>query len=293
MARGSVDWPRRLLTVCVGIPTALKLLQYDIGMWCLATGLCLLALLEFATSITRRIVTPRSAVTCAGTTAHLALLLTLSGAVCTTAASYEKIMHDAVMTVSVFTLCCFHLALIERVDLHALMAMLLDVFAFLYVVSGFSHAILLRNATPFGFAFQVLGLSCAWVCDSGALVAGSLFGSVKLAPSISPGKTLVGAIAGILSSAGTVVLFYKVPLWMGLAQQFLPAISLSEQIVLGLVLGFLCIAGDLVESLLKRVADVKDSGTFFPGHGGCLDRMDSFLFVAQALYYYSAFRFAV
>lgn len=66
-------------------------------------------------------------------------------------------------------------------------------------------------------------------------------------------------------------------------------VSVTHQMVLGVVLGVLCIAGDLVESYVKRVAGVKDSGAFFPGHGGCLDRMDSFLFVAPCLYFYSQF----
>jgi phosphatidate cytidylyltransferase len=172
-------------------------------------------------------------------------------------------------------------------------ALLLDLLALAYIVSGFGHAILLRSATRFGLGFQILGLSCAWICDSGALVAGNFLGHRKLAPIVSPGKTIVGAVAGVASSVATVVLFFRLPTASAF-EGFLPlGVSLMEQFALGLVLGVLCILGDLIESLLKRVADTKDSGTFFPGHGGCLDRMDSFLFIAPALFYYSSFRFSV
>ncbi|GLE01999.1 hypothetical protein PINS_up010837 [Pythium insidiosum] len=167
--------------------------------------------------------------------------------------------------------------------------MLLGVLAIVYVVNGFSHAILLRYASPFGLGFQVLGLACAWVCDSAALVAGSLFGQTKLAPAISPGKTVAGAVAGVVASALTALALFSLSRSSG--QWLLPSAPVVEQLALGLSLGVLCVAGDLVESYLKRVADVKDSGAFFPGHGGCLDRMDSFLFVAQALFYYSLYRF--
>ncbi|GMG17179.1 unnamed protein product [Phytophthora fragariaefolia] len=185
-------------------------------------------------------------------------------------------------------------------DQTALAKLVLDLFALLYIVNGFSHAILLRySAGKYGLGLQILGLCCAWVCDSGALVAGSFMGHAKLAPVVSPGKTLVGAIAGIISSVAAVMVMFALPqLVAGLpvvgqwTHELLPThneVSVTHQAVLGLVLGVLCIIGDLVESFVKRVAGVKDSGSFFPGHGGCLDRMDSFLFVAPCLYFYSQF----
>lgn len=194
---------------------------------------------------------------------------------------------DAVFTGVTVSVSAFHLQQITQLNQEALMRLLLDVFALFYIVSGLSHAIMLRYVTPFGQGLQVLGLSCAWICDSGALLAGSLFGEAKLAPVISPGKTIAGAIAGILSSVATVLVAF-----VGASAQLPPA-PLTQQLLLGLVLGVLCILGDLVESCLKRVANVKDSGTLFPGHGGCLDRMDSFLFVAPCLYFYAHFWFPI
>lgn len=119
---------------------------------------------------------------------------------------------------------------------------------------------------------------------------GSALGSAKLAPMLSPGKTLVGAVAGVASSVATVLALFAAAHNVDMLERLLPASStvpLSHQLTLGIVLGVLCILGDLVESLMKRLAGVKDSGAFFPGHGGCLDRMDSFLLVAPCLYLYA------
>uniref|UniRef100_M4BTH8 Phosphatidate cytidylyltransferase n=1 Tax=Hyaloperonospora arabidopsidis (strain Emoy2) TaxID=559515 RepID=M4BTH8_HYAAE len=166
---------------------------------------------------------------------------------------------------------------------------------------GFGHAILLRySSIKYGLGLQLLGLCCAWVCDSAALIAGFSMGSIKLAPVVSPGKTCVGTIVGIVSSITTVLGMFAFSDFMTALpamrekwpHYLLPppeVVPFAHQVVLGTVLGVLCIVGDLVESFVKRVAGVKDSGTFFPGHGGCLDRMDSFLFVAPCLYYYCQF----
>jgi phosphatidate cytidylyltransferase len=174
-----------------------------------------------------------------------------------------------------------------------LVALLLDVFALCFIINGFVHAILLRSTIEkFGLGLQILGLCCSWVCDTGALVMGSALGRIKLAPTISPGKTVVGAAAGVASSVATVLVLFALPRHVTALRFFLPpleVVPVSAQIALGLVLGVLCILGDLVESFVKRLAGVKDSGAFFPGHGGCLDRMDSFLFVAPCLYYYARY----
>ncbi|KUF80313.1 Phosphatidate cytidylyltransferase [Phytophthora nicotianae] len=274
----AIAWGRRVLTGLVGIPTALWLLSSDMGMLLLATTLCCLSLVEFTTSISPQIVPQPKAAT--EKLAHHALV----------------IASDALslgVTLAIFS---FHIASTKKMDQTALIKLLLDLFALLYIVNGFSHAILLRySSSKYGLGLQILGLCCAWVCDSGALVAGSFMGHAKLAPVVSPGKTLVGAIAGIISSVATVLVMFALPHFSSVlpwTHELLPpldVVPVTHQLVLGTVLGVLCIVGDLVESYVKRVAGVKDSGAFFPGHGGCLDRMDSFLFVAPCLYFYSQF----
>lgn len=293
-----VQWGRRVLTGLVGIPTALWLLSSDVGMLLLASTLCCLSLVEFSVTICPQIVPgPKERLE---RLVHRVLIVASGALLCVSAWLGGKLVHDAVelvVTVAIFT---FHIATTKKMDHPALLRLLLDAFALLYIVNGFTHAVMLRySSSKFGLGMQILGLCCAWVCDSGALVAGSFMGHAKLAPVVSPGKTLVGAIAGVISSVFTVLVMFSLPelshVIPGIAQwtdELLPSsemVPFAHQMLLGLVLGCLCIAGDLVESYVKRVAGVKDSGAFFPGHGGCLDRMDSFLFVAPCLYYYSRF----
>ncbi|KAG6947965.1 hypothetical protein JG688_00015311 [Phytophthora aleatoria] len=288
----AIAWGRRVLTGLVGIPSALWLLSSDVGMLLLATTLCCLSLVEFTTSICPQIVPQPKAAT--EKLAHHVLMVATGAVLCVGAWTGVKLVHDALslgMTLAIFA---FHIATTKKTDQTALIKLLLDLFALLYIVNGFSHAILLRySSSKYGLGLQILGLCCAWVCDSGALVAGSFMGHTKLAPVVSPGKTLVGAIAGVISSVATVLIMFTLPHFSSVlpwAHELLPpldVVPVTHLLVLGTVLGILCSVGDLVESYVKRVAGVKDSGAFFPGHGGCLDRMDSFLFVAPCLYFYS------
>jgi phosphatidate cytidylyltransferase len=112
-----------------------------------------------------------------------------------------------------------------------------------------------------------------WAADTGAYFAGKNFGKHKLAPSISPGKTWEGWAGG---AALTLLVGW-------VAGYFLPDIPLSHRLVAAGVVAVFGPLGDLAESMLKRSAGVKDSGTFLPGHGGLLDRFDAFLLVLPVL----------
>ena len=112
-----------------------------------------------------------------------------------------------------------------------------------------------------------------WAADTGAYFAGKNFGKHKLAPSISPGKTWEGWAGGALLTL--------VVGWV--AGHFVPDISLGHRLVAAGVVAVFGPLGDLAESMLKRSAGVKDSGTFLPGHGGLLDRFDAFLLVLPVL----------
>jgi phosphatidate cytidylyltransferase len=113
--------------------------------------------------------------------------------------------------------------------------------------------------------------------DTLAFFVGRALGRRKLAPQISPGKTVEGAAGGLLGGVAGALLVR----WFGL-----PELPLGHALLLGVLVAALGVAGDLVESLLKRWAGVKDSGGLLPGHGGMLDRLDSLLFGAPVLYYY-------
>ncbi|KAB2659930.1 MAG: CDP-archaeol synthase [Verrucomicrobia bacterium] len=116
--------------------------------------------------------------------------------------------------------------------------------------------------------------------DLGAYCTGSLIGRHKMIPRISPGKTWEGFAGAIVVSTGTSVLFAK------LAGSSLAGMNTFHAVVLGVILSVAAVIGDLIESLFKREAGVKDSGKFFPGIGGILDLLDSLLFNAPLMYLY-------
>jgi phosphatidate cytidylyltransferase len=116
--------------------------------------------------------------------------------------------------------------------------------------------------------------------DMGAYVTGSLIGKHKMIPRISPGKTWEGFAGAIVISTGASLIFAH------LAQRHLIGITWYHAAILGVVLSVSAVVGDLIESLFKREAGVKDSGHFFPGIGGILDLLDSLLFNAPIMYVY-------
>jgi phosphatidate cytidylyltransferase len=116
--------------------------------------------------------------------------------------------------------------------------------------------------------------------DTGAYVVGSLIGRHKMIPRISPGKTWEGFAGAIGVSTGASVLFAH------LAGDRLAGMTLGHAIILGVILSVAAVVGDLIESLFKREAGVKDSGRFFPGIGGILDLLDSLMFNAPLMYVY-------
>ncbi|MDH6060370.1 phosphatidate cytidylyltransferase [Chrysosporum bergii ANA360D] len=127
-----------------------------------------------------------------------------------------------------------------------------------------------------GLTLTVLTFLCIWASDIGAYVVGKFFGKTRLSD-ISPKKTVEGAVFGVTASiavalAGTYYLHLPKVLLTGLA--------------LGSLIGISSILGDLTESMLKRDAGVKDSGQLIPGHGGILDRTDSYIFTAPLVYYF-------
>jgi len=145
----------------------------------------------------------------------------------------------------------------------------------LWIGGGLAFFILLRDLPAHGRLALVTVLLAVWAGDTFAYFAGRLIGRHKMAPAISPGKTWEGFVFG---SAATIfvafVALYK--------QDFL---TIAQSIVLGVVLAVAGPMGDLFESLLKRDAGVKDSGSLLGAHGGMLDRLDAFLFAAPAAYF--------
>lgn len=156
-------------------------------------------------------------------------------------------------------------------------ALAITLFGILYVAWLLNHLVFLR-ALPDGKRLVFYLLLVVWAGDTGAYYSGSFFGKHKLAPTISPKKTIEGAIGSFASS----VLASGIAKWT-----FLPTLSAVDCVILGMILSFIAQCGDLCESLLKRGANVKDSGAILPGHGGMLDRLDGVMFAAPVLYYYA------
>lgn len=148
--------------------------------------------------------------------------------------------------------------------------------AALYTGGLLAHAPLLRGLEQ-GREWVLLAVAVTFAADTSAFLVGRSLGRRPLAPKVSPGKTWEGAVGGFLAAIGATaalvfLLDLDVTLWVALP--------------LGALIGIVGQLGDLVESQLKRTADVKDSGWLIPGHGGVLDRLDSIVFNLALVYYF-------
>ncbi len=147
-----------------------------------------------------------------------------------------------------------------------------------YVGGSLSAVALVRDFPPTG-AWVFLAMALAWGSDTSAYFVGRKYGKTKLAPRISPKKTLEGAAGGLAASVVCAVII----------SFFLPALGVVDAIALGILAGAAGQAGDLWVSVLKRSSGVKDSGGILPGHGGILDRADALAFTAPATWAFGHF----
>ncbi len=123
-------------------------------------------------------------------------------------------------------------------------------------------------------------LASIWICDSAAFFGGTKFGKHKLFPRVSPKKSWEGALFGLVFAVAAMIAAKLIVLGF---------LSYKDTIVIGLLVGIIGQTGDLVESLFKRDANVKDSSAIIPGHGGIFDRFDSLLYVSPAVLLYLEF----
>ncbi len=132
------------------------------------------------------------------------------------------------------------------------------------------------QALPQGLTTTLLAFVCIWAADIGAYIIGKFFGKTRLSD-ISPKKTVEGAAFGVTASVAVGVAGAWYLNWPGWP---------LTGVALGLLIGIASLLGDLTESMMKRDAGVKDSGQLIPGHGGILDRADSYVFTAPLVYYF-------
>jgi phosphatidate cytidylyltransferase len=157
----------------------------------------------------------------------------------------------------------------------ALRSVPVSMLGLVWIGVAFGHGVLLREGDH-GAGLLIDVMVGTFVGDTAAHLFGSAFGRHRLAPRISPNKTVEGLAAGIV--VGTAAVWLVATIW----QEWLAP---GEALALGLAITLAAPAGDLFESLLKRAAGVKDSGRLFGPHGGVLDRIDALLFAAPAAYY--------
>ncbi len=146
-----------------------------------------------------------------------------------------------------------------------------------WVGAGLGCLLLIRDIPDFGFWSVMAVLFTVFAADTGAFFVGRTFGRHRLAPAISPAKSWEGFAGGVVAAVGMAfVILYKD------RDDFL---SIPQSLLLGLVIAFAAVLGDLFESAIKRDLEVKDSGRVLGGHGGVLDRLDSLLWAGPAAYF--------
>lgn len=139
------------------------------------------------------------------------------------------------------------------------------------------HLVLVRNLDGNGH-WVFLPILGTWATDTFAYAIGRIIGKTKIAPRISPGKTVEGTAAGLIGGLLSVIV---------IAEALDLPMSLGEEALLGAILPAAAVIGDLAESYIKRGAGVKDTSELVPGHGGLLDRLDSLLFTVPLVYYFA------
>lgn len=273
------DLGRRSLVALVGIPVALGLLY--LGGWILGVplaGLAALGALEVYRMARSRGV---RAFRWAGAAAAAGLVL-----VAVLRPGFPEAAGLMLPTLGVLTAGTFVAALFTRGPEDAPLGAVAVTLAGA-VYTGLALAFVpLLHALPWRLAWTgstevrsagalvvALPLAATWIGDAAAYFAGSTWGRARLFPRVSPNKSWVGAVSGVTGAALAGAAWHRV------ASPLLPGLPLSGLGALGAgaVLGVAAIFGDLVESLLKREAGVKDSGSVFPGHGGALDRLDALI----------------
>ncbi len=156
-------------------------------------------------------------------------------------------------------------------------SMAITVFGIAWIGLPFTHAVLLRELPVHGGALVIDVLVGTFLADTSAYAGGRLFGRRRLAPSLSPNKTVEGLVFGLVG--GTMGFWFA-----GLYQDWLSGI---DALIMGMCIAVLASIGDLFESMVKRDLEIKDTGRAFGPHGGLLDRLDAVLFTIVAGYYLS------
>lgn len=201
------------------------------------------------------------------------------GAVIVQYLAFDMVMQYYYIYITIITVLALAV-LVASYPKYSIVDIAITIFPIIYVSLLFSYIILLRNVEDGSFWVWLIAIS-AWGSDTFAYFTGKSIGKHKLAPRLSPKKTIEGSIGGILG-AGVLGYIYT------LAYNYYSPLIIRQQVIwviIAVMLGALISQfGDLAASAIKRYFNQKDYGHILPGHGGILDRCDSFLFVAPIIY---------
>jgi len=263
---------KRILTVFFSIPVIFFLTWFG-GFWffLMVTTLAIISLNEFYNMMKGKGFSPYYTI---GNLFTLAIIVFIHNTL--KHPNWEPV-SSAILTSAVIV--TFSVAIVIRRSAMATANIAITLLGTLYIGWLFSYLVLLRALTPHG-AFLFLLMFTVWANDTVAYFFGKKFGKRQLSPYISPKKTISGSAAGFLAALAVAYVFGMI-----FEKALIPSIW-PHYLIMGALIGIIGQVSDLSESLIKRDAGVKDSSNLVPGHGGVLDRMDSFIFAAPALYYY-------
>lgn len=255
----------RLLVSAVGIPVLLYVVLWS-PTWCMAAGLLLLTWIG-----------AYELMQCVGERKHRILSLATGIAAMLMMWQFSGETADrAILFLFAYLVICFTWAILSggTIPSHLVMAGLFSVTLIPYAFSSFLRLF----AQGLYRGFLLLPFVFSFMSDTGGYFVGRTFGKHKLAPHISPKKTVEGAIGGLLGNAvGGVVFAFVMGTWCGESMDYLGVV------VVGIMCSVLAQLGDLSFSLIKREYGIKDYGKLFLEHGGVLDRFDSVIYVAPVL----------
>lgn len=274
---------RRVAVAAVGVPLAVLILY--IGGWLLAVVLAAIAAAgagEFYRLAQQRGVRPFAVA--GAILAAMPVLLTMATTADAEAWAFRMFVAAALLiaTAAIFR---------RGVAGTPLTVMAVTVFAALFTGGTLLYAMLLRMTDVAGAsaewsawvgpALLAFPITLTWMGDTFAYFGGRRFGRRKLIPAVSPAKTVEGALSGVIGTTivGAVYAHFVFGAWLDVP------VSAGMGALIGLIVSPIAQIGDLAESLLKREAGVKDSGTLLPGHGGVLDRFDALFFSIPATYW--------
>lgn len=273
---------KRVAVAAVGIPLAIYILY--LGGWPLAILLSIIAGLganEFVRIARQRDVHPQRALTIIASVAYVLIAAGLPNPM--RAAPWHWLLTTMFVILSAATV--IWTRGVEGKPLASAGAM---VFGALLTGGTLCYAMFLRQSqseAKYGLMLVLYPLAVTWINDTFAYFGGRSFGKHKMIPRVSPGKTWEGTFSGMAGSVLTSMLYSRLVFENTLDMPFpLWAAALG-----GVVLSIAAVVGDLAESLLKREAGVKDSGTLLPGHGGVLDRFDALFFTIPIAYWLIVF----